>query len=247
MRGGDDMLCRVAAASLFSVIIPTLQRSPRLKHLVRICADHPLVLEVLIINNAPVPLKFESSKVRVLDQAENIYVNPAWNLGAREARGELLAILNDDILFDVQALDYSAKLLRRGWVGLVGPSASCFRSPEGPIAWRLATHENIPNRFGVFMCLRRSDYVPIPEQLRIWYGDDWLFLQQRRPNVALMGTAFDTEMGTTSGSPEFRELREVEARAARTIIDPLRGSRWWHGPSRALHTLRRARTKLRGG
>ena len=76
--------------SEFSVIIPTLQRAKELHELVEMCAAHPRVLEVLVINNAPEPLVWDSPKVRVLQQAENIYVNPAWNLGAREARGEYL-------------------------------------------------------------------------------------------------------------------------------------------------------------
>ncbi len=61
---------------VFSVVIPTLQRSPDLHPLIEQCAAHPLVLEVLIINNSTDPLTSESSKVRVIQQDENIYVNP---------------------------------------------------------------------------------------------------------------------------------------------------------------------------
>lgn len=88
----------------FSVVIPTLQKSSRLEEVVSICTDHPLVHEVLVINNAQQPLTLNSPKVRVLQQEQNIYVNPAWNLGAREARGEYLAIVNDDVIFDPEAL-----------------------------------------------------------------------------------------------------------------------------------------------
>ena len=91
----------------FSVVIPTLQRSDDLDAIVKQCAAHPLVFEVLVINNSPRPLVWESAKVRVLQQERNIYVNPAWNLGAREARGEFLAIVNDDVRFDDLAFDLS--------------------------------------------------------------------------------------------------------------------------------------------
>lgn len=40
----------------FSVIIPTLQRAKELRELVDVCAAHPRVMVVLVINNAPEPL-----------------------------------------------------------------------------------------------------------------------------------------------------------------------------------------------
>ena len=69
---------------------------------------HPTVREVIVVNNHPDPLDFGRENVRVLQQERNIYVNPAWNLGAREARGKYLAILNDDVLFEPELLDAAA-------------------------------------------------------------------------------------------------------------------------------------------
>ena len=60
-----------------SVIIPTLQKAVELDSLVRDCAAHPAVLEVIVVNNAAAPLAWDHAKVRVLAQGENIYVNPA--------------------------------------------------------------------------------------------------------------------------------------------------------------------------
>ena len=67
---------------MFSVIIPTLQRSGKLKPLIELYSHHHLVKEVLVINNAPAAIEAPRG-VRVLDMGENIYVNPAWNLVAR--------------------------------------------------------------------------------------------------------------------------------------------------------------------
>lgn len=215
----------------FSVIIPTLQRSPVLPDVVRVCAEHPSVLEVLIINNAPAPLTFESPKVRVLAQSENLYVNPAWNLGVREARGELLAIINDDVLFEPEALTYSAKVLRRPFFGIVGPDQSTFWGEQsGRISHRPARTDVTVRWFGTFMCLRKKDYVPIPEELRIWAGDDWLIAQQRRPPAVLIRTTFTTDMHTTTSSVEFQRMREAEDERAKALLTPLHGRRWWHRP-----------------
>lgn len=143
----------------FSVVIPTLQRSEDLWAIVNQCAAHPRVLEVLVVNNAPTPLVWESPKVRVLQQQRNIYVNPAWNLGAREARGDFLAIVNDDVRFDDAAFDLAARGLR--WFGVVGPDRSCFSlTQEEEPRLRLARRSTTLFGFGTFMCMRRGTTGP---------------------------------------------------------------------------------------
>ena len=127
----------------FSVIIPTLQRSGELPELVEMCVQHALVREVIIINNAPQELVIESAKVSVLDQPENIYVNPAWNLGVSRASGEYIAIINDDLLFDPIAFDISASILKNNIFGIVGPDKSCFdKDQELRPGYRIARRAN---------------------------------------------------------------------------------------------------------
>lgn len=124
----------------FSIIIPTLQRSAELRPLVAQLAEHPRVLEVIVINNASAPLQWASPRVRVLQQGHNIFVNPAWNLGVREARGRLVAIVNDDIEMPNSLLHLASELLSRPWVGLVGAD---IHHRGGSRRVRLATHAHI--------------------------------------------------------------------------------------------------------
>lgn len=235
-----------ANSGQFSVIIPTLQFADGLDGLVRQCAAHPLVVEVLVINNASSPLRWESNKVRVLQQSENIYVNPAWNLGAREARGEFLAIINDDVRFDDAAFSVALRGLR--WFGIVGPAASCFSLSTGKrTALCLPTRISATwSGLGTFMCLRRSNYVPIPEEMLIWGGDDWLLKQQSRPPGAIHGVWFKTQMGTTSRSPMAQAMWSVEQERALRHLTPLHGIHWWHRPWGILEvpTVRRLLRKI---
>ena len=173
----------MAPAQIFSVIIPTLQRSRELPELVELCAVHPTVREVIVVNNHPDPLDFGRENVRVLQQERNIYVNPAWNLGVREARAEYLAIINDDVLFDPVVLDVAAEFVvkpRRGILALEGTFLNREHATRPRL--RVAGSNLIGNSFGMFMCLRRENYVPIPEDLKVWGGDDWLFFHQPWPN-----------------------------------------------------------------
>lgn len=227
---------------MFSVIIPTLQRSPELWPLVEQCSAHPLVAEVIVINNASEPLSWISPKVRVLQQEKNIFVNPAWNLGAREAKAPWLAIINDDVRFEDEALYESGRALRKRHVGTIGPAGSCFDTTPT----KAATHRpvlDIGMRYGTFMCLRKTDYFPIPDDLLIWGGDDWLFWHQRMPNAVLLNTQFFTEMGSTSSSPEFAAWREKERRNTASHITEIKGRRWWHHMAPTYRKLRHWRSK----
>lgn len=224
----------------FSVIIPTMQRSSVLHEVLSRCERHPLVSEILLINNSARTVPDLTSKVRVIDPGRNIFVNPAWNLGVREARSPLLAIINDDLLFEEESLTYAASVLRRGWFGVVGPDKTAFGGlMEGRVSHRPALTGATGAYFGTFMCLRRSDYVPIPEEMLIWGGDDWLIATQRRPPATLIRTKFMTEMSSTSGAPEFQRIRAEEQAVADRILPALRGTRWWHRPQEMYSMLRR--------
>lgn len=230
---------------MFSVVIPTLQRSADLGPLVELCAEHPLVLEVLVINNAPEPLDRSSPKVRVLDQDGNIFVNPAWNLGAREARGEYLAIINDDMRFDPELIDEAAAVISRPGVGILGIDGAFLNRPRAARTQiRFATYEHVTLGFGMAMFMRRTNYFPIPSELKIWGGDDWLFLKQRWPNRVIIGPRVETEVSVTSGAAEFQRMRQQELEIANRLIGPLRGTRWWHLPSSGLARLRSRRGRL---
>lgn len=240
---------------MFSVIIPTLQRSATLGALVEQCAAHPLVAEVLVVNNAPEsPLAWASPKVRVLTPEANVYVNPAWNWGVRESSAPWIALVNDDICFDDEVFDHAAAVLREGFFGMIGPDASCLNADAAglTVSHRFASRDTLG--FGTFMCLRRENYTPVPDDLLIWAGDHWLFWSQPRPNAIFVRTSFRTEMGTTAGSPEFQHLRAEEAARWASHWKRLRGSRWWHRPMFALekarmarHTTRQALRSLRPG
>ena len=129
---------------MFTVIMPTLQRSEVTPTLVDMYCAHPLVHEVIIVNNASTPYFRGHAKIRILDQNQNIFVNPAWNLGVVEAQSKFIIISNDDILFDPHVIDVCARALCLP-VGIIGPDESSFqRAVDGSrLGARLARPFNI--------------------------------------------------------------------------------------------------------
>ncbi|MCV7506512.1 glycosyltransferase [Micrococcus luteus] len=239
------MRYRSASTPRFSVIVPTLQRATELVPLVDMCARHPLVGEVIVVNNAPAPLHWHSDKVHVLDQEENIFVNPAWNLGVSCAKEDLVAVVNDDVLFDPKVFDAVAEKLSKPWVGMIGlDGAFINRKVYSGVRFRLATYSHITLGFGVFMAMRRSDYLPIPNGPKIWGGDDWLFMTQRRPNWVIQGGSFRTDMSVSSSSAEFQCMRLEEVRLTEQILRSRTGRCWWRWPMRAIELARKLRGRL---
>lgn len=194
----------------FSVIIPTLQRAEQLPHLVAMLDGHPLVAEILIINNAVKPLPFGGDKLRVLQPPRNIYVNAAWNWGTIEARSDLLAFANDDITIEQpELLDAVRSHLSTKSVGMIGPHPSVFAGTSRRRVFRPVYERRYG--LGTLMFMRRESFVPIPESLLIWCGDDWLFRHQEKRNYTFSGWRVHTTMGATSGAAEFSQIYERDS------------------------------------
>jgi hypothetical protein len=183
---------------MFSVVIPTIRKSANLDKLMAVYSAHPMVTEVLIVNNSGQPLQNLTSKVREIYCGPNIYVNPAWNMGARAATGEVLALSNDDIVIDGGLLDYVADFLLKKSVGVVGVGRESIEEVTVIPGIR---REHIRNPyFGTLIFIPRENYIPVPSDLLIYCGDDWLFYTQRRENWAVAWPMASSEMNASVGS-----------------------------------------------
>lgn len=172
----------------FSAVIPTMWRCPELfEQLLNNLNQHQLVDEIIIINNDVVKTPdwgvLSSSKIRMLNQAENIKVNPAWNLGASMSTNDYIAIINDDIIFDVNAFERVRDVLDVDSIGVVGTIAgeAEFNQPVND-KMKIQFMEWTPgfnlHGFGQLMFFRKDHWVPIPQGFDIYFGDDAIIHNQ---------------------------------------------------------------------
>ena len=185
----------------YSAIIPTMWKSRRIEILLRKLERSSFVNEIILIDNDPSARNViigEFEKIKYFPQEENIFVNPAWNLGVSESVfSNAIAILNDDITFDVDKIfKFISPHLDR--VGLIGIDPKCYKLFKDSEKLQLFGINRMPGGgFGSAMFMKKDRYKEIPNDLKIWYGDNWLFAHQKKQNLVISGIHIATEMSST--------------------------------------------------
>ena len=188
-----------------SVIIPTIWSTDYIYESVEIMSKIDIIDEIIIINNRPSACKrkLEFDKVKEFSFDENLYVNAAWNFGVYKSKNEKICILNDDVLIDSLAFYYALFLLDDIKIGVIGISKICF---IGATDYKVEKIETRNRGYGTVMFLRKSEYVPIPEDLKIWFGDDWIIKNNVDRVYRMSGPFVKTIMSSTSSSEEFTQI-----------------------------------------
>jgi len=193
-----------------SVIIPTIWKSEYTMELLERYSKSDYVGEIILIDNAPMK-DIVMDKIIHIKEAENTYVNPAWNKGYELAFPTIdkLCFLNDDVITDwdiFDKMDYDGMITEER--GMIGPNESCWKG--------LNTSPGIPsvsrrdNCYGCLFFMHKNSYVPIPEDLLIHYGDDWLFTKSGKQNYGINAWPMSGESEQTSGLPIFNSIKELD-------------------------------------
>lgn len=198
---------------MYSIIIPTLWKSKRTLPLLNNAIQCPYIKEIILINNAPPPEEFNllsaSPKLVVIDPEENLYVNPSWNLGVSRASFDDIIICNDDIEFDLNLYFYLLNQLNLKNKGFIGMSAQNY-SLDKPTSPLIKPYEPGTYGWGCLIAFHKDNWVPIPEELKIWCGDSFMIEVNPAPSNTLHGFPVKTEMSTTSDLEEFNETKNAD-------------------------------------
>jgi hypothetical protein len=170
------------------------------------------ISQIIIIDNnvqSSPDISF-SKKILYLPQKENIYVNPAWNLGVKNSSENFICIMNDDVSFGEELFSHVAKVLDRfECIGVKKESYNyqqdnaCFEKlPEGDY-WK-------GKGWGCVVFLKKENWTEIPEQFKIWFGDNWILNQNKKAYQVTF--KIETEMSTTSDQQDLvpRIWQDVE-------------------------------------
>lgn len=194
--------------------MPTLWKGEHYKTMLPSFNDHPLVGEIIIIDNDTTNSNqqiLNLEKVKHLPQVENIYVNPAWNLGVEESKFDIICLYSDDVLFDTKHLEMICeKCVPEN--GITGFSIECISEKietlnqleSTTLSWetpRVVPVMALHYRFGICMFMHKWSYHKIPQQFKIYYGDTHLFEQNvfnSKQHFKIEGVPVATKMKTTT-------------------------------------------------
>lgn len=199
---------------MFSVILPTIWKSERIFNLLDKLNKYPLIDEVILIDNSNQFIEKYNKpleKIKVITPETNLYVNPSWNLGVKEAKNDLICFLNDDIDFNFSVFDYIMSV--KDQLGLIGQHKDSYSSSigiEDEQTFNLVETHSREWGWGCLVFGKKDNWIEIPDQLKIWCGDDFIFNKTSQKKFYIQGISIKTEMSTSSDLGEFDAVRKAD-------------------------------------
>jgi hypothetical protein len=235
-----------------TVIIPTLYKEPRIYQTLVELSNCQWIDEIILIDNTCNEKKIDLPKLIHICEGVNTYVNPAWNKGAYLSKTEKLCFLNDDIWFDWDILGKISEYITKD-VGMVGMSSYNYKSEiinkyqyqdvrENNFGIKLiepnykSSKGERPLGFGCCFFIHKANWVPIPEDIKIYAGDDWQFYANSNKNYIIEGIKIEGSIATTvddsSMEMEFNSIKHndmllISQKIRAGLIDNyLIGTKW---------------------
>jgi len=230
---------------MLSVIIPTLFCADRLyKTLIELSRTES-VGEIILIDNTGNDQLIKLDKLVHLCQKENIYVNAAWNLGVSVSKFDKICLLNDDIWFNWDFFNHINSFIHTE-VGFIGMHPDNFQKWEdqdifydsgfrliSPTGDGKTKNGHRPINWGSCIFFEKNNWDIIPDNLKIWAGDDWLFYRSKKPNYLIHGLkCFGEESQTIRQSNVDNVIKQdmlnmVEWVKKGELDNYLIGTIWW--------------------
>lgn len=175
-----------------TVVIPTLCKSEQiLAYTLNELNEAESVKEILVFDNTLGQFKSSLNKVKIYN-TENLYVNPAWNKGVELCTTPYYLLLNDDIMCDRYAVNAATQLLSENKsIGLTTIATNDIEQKDFDFYSKINNPEEEPDfifqgdksdgwyYYGWFICSRKDLWTPIDNNLKIFYGDNLIYLSMR--------------------------------------------------------------------
>ena len=182
---------------MIDIVIPTMVHCDTggLKYSITQAMSSEHVSKIIIIDNSG-ESKFSKEldfhpdtggrdKLIIRTMENNIYVNPAWNLGVSLCSSPNVLIMNDDIFCHHKVYDQVNRVMNQLNVGICSVTTKSCRSVDDYLKYiddfedlikTISTFEHPDKKkSGWFFCVKKKIWKDIPSELKIFYGDDLIF------------------------------------------------------------------------
>jgi glycosyltransferase involved in cell wall biosynthesis len=171
---------------MISFIIPTIWKAEEIyKSIEQFKRLQIKNVELIIVDNTHSDFYDDDPRIMIVKCSNNIFVNPAWNLGVKLAKNKYICLLNDDIYFNyVTVLNNFQKFIDQNpKLGLIGFNEnSRIKNNTDPLnndndeLLLIDTTGIVPFGYGCCIFLKKEDYFDIYEDCKIFYGDTILIV-----------------------------------------------------------------------
>jgi hypothetical protein len=193
---------------MFSVIIPTLWHSDYIYTTINRLEHHPLVGEIIIIDNSSEGKEINGDKIKHVYEHTNTYVNPAWNKGVRISKYDNICIANDDLAFNPNLLDFVLPHIHKGVIGQNISNYDKWITEFNPAIEQM---EGRDWGWGCLFFVHKSNWVDIPNDLLIACGDDYLLKNVKGGGWKVSGNPIEyTQVSITSIKSEFFGIQKTD-------------------------------------
>lgn len=220
---------------MITVVIPTMWKFKPFVQFLKDMVEVSSIGEIVIVDNDPENLPTDKilihPKVKCVTFGENIYVNPAWNYGVEVAQYENICLLNDDVIVDLKIFDRVDKFLENRNTGVCaicpGLSEEFGHIPitTGEIDFVKCDQPYNPRTnfgMGTLMFFPKEQYVPIPLNLRLYWGDNFIYdtlYYKLNNNYQIVNTFYYTPYAvTTSQISNTSDILSEEHRIYNNVI-----------------------------
>jgi hypothetical protein len=184
---------------MITVVIPTLWKANTFEQQLNNLCSSNYIDEIILINNnkdnTPNYKILDNKKILHIKCDKNIIVNPAWNLGVILSKNNNICLLNDDIVFDINVFEFMSKNKDKTLCGI------SMYNMQGEL--KLVPADIRTHGFGCMMFIRKDCYNIIPDSLLYLYGDDYLFIMNKRKgnhNYYIHGCENNQVWGVSGGN-----------------------------------------------
>jgi len=199
----------------YTIIIPTLWNSNRIFKLLDNLQNCEFVDEIILIDNNPSKsVLLNHSKIKYIKNEENVYVAKSWNIGVNEAKNEHIAILNDDINFNPNIFEITTNI-----EGFIGQASNNYHFDYNENPYLTPLLESRPWGWGCLILSQKKYWIDVPEELKVWYNDDFITIVNSAPKWILNNFTIKTEMSTTGDRPEFNEIKQQDTIHWKRILE----------------------------
>jgi GH15 family glucan-1,4-alpha-glucosidase len=184
---------------MITFIIPTVYMAETMPYLLDMLNFHPLVDEIILIENAKSKIKLPKyKKLKVVNTGTNLMCNKSWNMGASLTKSKYYALCNDDILFNQKIIDEVISFYdKHDEVNLIGMDFTQLESEIEPHYFGFRVQRDRDFGWGTLIFGKTNLYTPIPEDLIHYAGDEYLHQYSPKPCYSYLGFKVFGKMSTS--------------------------------------------------